>query len=81
MATPGISWTNLCPVAGLMYSKVTYDKMLPSCDFIFLLPSYSPLRDFVTFVYGAIFLFAMILNLLVKRLKRNFCPVCIMFLI
>ena len=31
----------------------------------------APLRDFVTFSYGVIFLFAMILNLLVNRLKTN----------
>ena len=32
--TPGISWINLCPVDGLMYSKVRCGKMSPSCDFI-----------------------------------------------
>ena len=35
----------------------------------------SPLRDFVTFDYEAIVLFAMILNLLVNRLKRYRCHV------
>ena len=49
-----------------MYSKVTYDKMSPA------------LRDFVTFAYNVMFLFAMIFNLLVNRLKRNFCQVRIM---
>ena len=33
---------------------------------------FAKLRDFVTFAYGVIFLFAMILNLVVNRLKRNF---------
>ena len=32
---PGVSLTKLCPVAGPMYSKVTYDKMSPSCDLTF----------------------------------------------
>ena len=30
-----ISWTKLCPVDGPIYSMGTYDKMSPSCDFIF----------------------------------------------
>ena len=34
VATPGISWTKWCPVAGPLYSKKTYDKMSPSCDFV-----------------------------------------------
>ena len=29
-------WTKLCPVNGPTYSKVTYDKMSLSCEFIFL---------------------------------------------
>ena len=58
--------------------KVTYDKMSPSCDFIFRLLLYSPLRDFETFAYGVIVLFDMILNLLVNRLIRSFYQVCIM---
>ena len=53
MVTPGISRTKLCPVDGPIYSKVTYDKMSPS-------------RDFVTFAYGEIFLFAIFFNLLVQ---------------
>ena len=35
--TPGISQTKVCPVNEPMYSKVTCDKMSPSCDFIFIL--------------------------------------------
>ena len=57
-----VNWTKLFHVAGPMYSKVTYDEMSPACDFIFLLLWYSPLRDFVTFACGVVFLFAMILN-------------------
>ena len=63
-----------------MNSKVTYDKMPLSCDFIMLLLFFaviSPLRDFETFAYDVIFLFVMILILLVYRLKRIFYQVCI----
>ena len=55
-----------------MYSKVTYDKMSPSYDLIFLLQRYLSFRDFVTFAYGVTFLFVMILNLFVNILKRIF---------
>ena len=37
VVTPDISWTKLFLVDGLMYTKVTCDKMSPLCDFILIL--------------------------------------------
>ena len=52
MVTPGISWTKLCSVDGPIYSKITGDKMSPSCEFILLLRY---------LIYDVIFLFVMFL--------------------
>ena len=64
----------MCPVDKPMYSKVTYDNVLQSCVVFFC----CNIRHYVTFAYGVIFLFVMNLNLLVHRLTRIFCQICIM---
>ena len=64
----------MCPIAGPMYAKVTYDKNSPSCDFLFCFAVIFAITWFYDFCLWCDIFICYDFEFISRYIEKNFLP-------